>query len=98
MGIPIWALEAQLSFRQSRLAEAVEIVLGVLRALEGAQSCLCALNRPCGLDPQDLRGFRSSFFEFPQLGIGSGQAGVAGTEIRRPGAKFSQWRQRLRIL
>ena len=81
--------------RQPRLAQAVEEVLGVLGALEGAQSRLRAVNRPFGLDPQDLGGLCPSLFDVSQLGIGRGEPVVAGAQIRRPGSAFPQQGQRL---
>src|SRR5215470_11565242 len=42
----------RLSFRQPRLAQAVEEVLGILRAFERNHARVRALNRPGGLDPQ----------------------------------------------
>src|SRR5262245_64978117 len=50
-GAAVRARNAGLSFRQARLAQAIEEVLGILGALERGQSCLRA-DRPCGLDPQ----------------------------------------------
>jgi hypothetical protein len=42
-------------------------MLGILRALEAAQSRLCALNRICGLDPQDFGRLCTSLFDVSQL-------------------------------
>src|SRR5262245_29572533 len=87
----------RLFFRQPCLAQTGEEMLGILRALEGRQSRLRALYRVLGLDPQDLDGFRLSLFEFPQLGIDSGEPNVDGPQIRGPGNTFLQRGQRLRI-
>jgi hypothetical protein len=91
-------LEALLSLRQPRLAQAVEQVLGILGALEVDQSRLCALDRKFGLDPENLGGLCPGLLDVSQLGAGGGEKDVAGAEIRRPRNAFPQQRQRPRIL
>src|SRR5262245_45135076 len=88
---------AKLSLRQPRLAQAVEQVLGVLGAPERGQLRL-RVNRPFGVDPQNLGSLCSSLFDVSQLGMGSSEKDAGGAEIRRPRSALPQQGQRLRIV
>jgi hypothetical protein len=56
---------AKLSFRQARLAQAVEQMLGILGALVERQPPLRAVDRVLRVEPQDLGRFRIRPSSFP---------------------------------